>query len=111
MPVSLPARPAATPADVLFPQKHQPGPPCRRRLALRVPAHGFRLDWRSERLPESAAPSYDELDVRLAWNAAPGSEPSVTGRNLLHCEHPGSGPAATWQLVGRSVLINLSWHY
>ncbi|MFD2365634.1 TonB-dependent receptor plug domain-containing protein [Pseudoduganella sp. GCM10020061] len=63
------------------------------------------------RLPEPHVPSYHELDVRLAWNAAPGLEASVTGRNLLHSEHPEFGPAATRQLVGRSVLFNLSWRY
>lgn len=66
---------------------------------------------RASRLPEKPVASYDGLDVRFVWNAAPGSEASVTGRNLLHSEHPGSGPAATQQLVGRSVLFNLSWRY
>ncbi|HEU4851491.1 MAG TPA: TonB-dependent receptor [Telluria sp.] len=76
--------------------------------------HGIELDLelrRVARLPQPAVPSYHELDVRLAWNAAPGLEASITGRNLLHSEHPEFGPAATRQLVGRSVLFNLSWRH
>ena len=49
--------------------------------------------------------------MRFAWNAAPGLEASITGRNLLRSEHPEFGPAATRQLVGRSVLFNLSWRH
>ena len=63
------------------------------------------------RLPQPAAPSYHELDARLAWHLAPGLEASVTGRNLLHSAHPEFGPAATRQLVGRSVQFQLSWRY
>lgn len=76
--------------------------------------HGIELDveWRHvSRLPQPAVPSYHELDARLAWHVTPGLEASITGRNLLHSAHPEFGPAATRQLVGRSVLFNLSWRY
>ena len=75
---------------------------------------GIELDfeWRRvSRLPQPAVPSYHELDARLAWHVAPGWEASITGRNLLHSAHPEFGPAATRQLVGRSVQFNLSWRY
>lgn len=75
---------------------------------------GVELDfvWRHvSRLLQPAVPSYHELDARLAWHMAPGMEASIAGRNLLHSAHPEFGPAATRQLVGRSVQFNLSWRY
>lgn len=76
--------------------------------------NGIELDFELRhvsRLPQPAVPSYHELDARLAWHVAPGMEASITGRNLLHSAHPEFGPAATRQLVGRSVQFNLSWRY
>ena len=114
MPVPLPARPVATPARVLL-QQARPIPDRAWRRALTRPqdTRPARPIARraGTRLPESAVASYHEPDVRFAWNAAPGLEASVTGRNLLYSEHPGFGPAATRRQVGRSVLSKLSWRY
>jgi iron complex outermembrane receptor protein len=55
-------------------------------------------------------PAYVDLDARLAWHASPGLELSVTGRNLLHDQHPEYGfPSAARTEIQRGVYAKLVW--
>jgi iron complex outermembrane receptor protein len=61
---------------------------------------------RVARLPQPAVPGYHELDARIAWQAGPGVELALTGRNLLHARHPEFGAADMRQLAERSVFAS-----
>jgi len=61
---------------------------------------------RVARLPQPAVPGYHELDARIAWQAGPGVELALTGRNLLHARHPEFGAAGMRQLAERSVFAS-----
>jgi iron complex outermembrane receptor protein len=62
-------------------------------------------------LPNPAVPSYVALDARLAWQASPDVEVSVTGFNLTDAGHVefGGGPAASE--VRRRFLLRLTCHF
>ncbi|VXB11243.1 Outer membrane receptor [Massilia sp. 9I] len=66
---------------------------------------------RVARLPQPAVPGYHELDARLAWQARPGVELALTGRNLLHARHPEFGAAGMRQLAERSVFASASLRF
>lgn len=61
---------------------------------------------RVARLPQPAVPGYHELDARIAWQARPGVELALAGRNLLHARHPEFGTAGLQQLAERSVFAS-----
>jgi iron complex outermembrane receptor protein len=55
-------------------------------------------------------PAYVDLDARLAWQASPGLELALTGRNLLHDHHPEYGfPSAARNEIQRGVYAKLVW--
>ncbi len=62
-------------------------------------------------LPQPAVPGYHELDARIAWQASPGVELALVGRNLLHARHPEFGPADMRQLAERSVFASASLRF
>lgn len=63
------------------------------------------------RLPQPAVPGYHELDVRLAWQARPGVEPALVGRNLLQARHPEFGEADLRQLAERHVFASATLRF
>jgi iron complex outermembrane receptor protein len=66
---------------------------------------------RVARLPQPAVPGYHELDVRIAWQARPGVELALTGRNLLHARHPEFGEAGLRQLAERHVFASATLRF
>ena len=66
---------------------------------------------RVARLPQPAVPGYHEPDVRLAWQARPGVELALTGRNLLHARHPEFGAAGLRQLAKRHVFASATLRF
>jgi hypothetical protein len=56
-------------------------------------------------------PGYHEPDVRLAWQAQPGVELALAGRNLLHARHPGFGEAGQRQLAERHVFAGATLRF
>jgi iron complex outermembrane receptor protein len=66
---------------------------------------------RVARLPQPAVPGYHELDVRIAWQARPGIELALTGRNLLHARHPEFGTAGMRQLAERLVFASAALRF
>jgi iron complex outermembrane receptor protein len=66
---------------------------------------------RVARLPQPAVPGYHELDARIAWQARPGVELALSGRNLLHARHPEFGAADMRQLAERSVFASASLRF
>ncbi|SFD09840.1 TonB-dependent receptor plug domain-containing protein [Massilia yuzhufengensis] len=80
---------------------HDLGPGLVADLLLRRVAH----------LPQPAVPGYHELDARIAWQARPGVELALAGRNLLHARHPEFGAAGLRQLAERSVFASASLRF
>ncbi|MGI4845676.1 MAG: hypothetical protein ACRYF7_20450 [Janthinobacterium lividum] len=56
-------------------------------------------------------PGYHELDLRLAWQARPGVELALAGRNLLHARHPEFGEAGLRQLAERHVFASATLRF
>lgn len=56
-------------------------------------------------------PAYTELDLNLTWTIHPGVDISITGRNLLHAEHPEIGAYATQRQIPRSVEAGMKFQY
>lgn len=63
------------------------------------------------RLPQDAVPRYHELDARLAWQVRSDLELALAGRNLLHARHAEYGPAASRQLLERTVSASASLRF
>lgn len=66
---------------------------------------------RVARLPQPAVPGYHELDLRLAWQARPGVELALAGRNLLHARHPEFGAAGLRQLAERHLFASATLRF
>jgi iron complex outermembrane receptor protein len=65
-----------------------------------------------DRLPSPVVPSYWELDLRLAWQAAEHLELALVGQNLLHASHPELGaPAPGREEVQRGVYGKVTWRF
>jgi iron complex outermembrane receptor protein len=80
----------------------------RHQFMFRTSANVKAVEWDStlrfvSRLPAPVVPRYWELDERIAWNASPGVELSVVGRNLLHAQHAEFGPAPGREEVERNI--------
>jgi iron complex outermembrane receptor protein len=57
-------------------------------------------------------PSYGELNLRLAWNFAPGATMALVGENLLHAHHVEFGPpTAGREELQRNLYAKLSWAF
>lgn len=56
-------------------------------------------------------PGYHELDLRPAWQAHPGVEPALAGRNLLQARHPEFGAAGPRQLAERYVFASATLRF
>lgn len=56
-------------------------------------------------LPRPQTPAYSTVDLRLGWQARPGVEVSVVGRNLLDAKHPEYRGNGISREVGRSVYL------
>lgn len=56
-------------------------------------------------------PGYHELDLRLAWQARPGVEPALAGRNLLHARHSEFGEAGLRQLAERHAFASATLRF
>jgi iron complex outermembrane receptor protein len=55
-------------------------------------------------------PGYQELDMRIGWQAAPQFEVSLIGRELLHPSHPEfAGSAAALRYFQREVAVRLTF--
>ncbi|WP_429204949.1 TonB-dependent receptor plug domain-containing protein [Massilia sp. UYP11] len=80
---------------------HDLGARLRADLALRYVA----------RMPQTALPSYHELDARLAWQLRPDLEIALVGRNLLHRRHAEYGAAGSRQLIERSVFASAALRF
>ncbi len=63
------------------------------------------------RLPQPAVPGYHELDVRLVWQAGPGVELALAGRNLLQARHPEFGEAGLRQLAERHLFASATLRF
>ena len=79
-------------------------------LATKDPCSYWQLR-RVARLPQAAVPGYHELDVRLAWQAGPGVELALAGRNLLLARHPEFGAAGMRQLAERPVFASATLRF
>ena len=62
-------------------------------------------------LPQPPVPAYTDLDVRLAWLALSNMELSLTGRNLLHAEHPEFGSLPGRSAIQRNLYGQLLWRF
>jgi iron complex outermembrane receptor protein len=65
-------------------------------------------------LPASGVDSYGELDLRIGWHLRPGLEVALVGQNLLHDEHPESGPTSLQEQptgVERGIYASLTWRF
>ena len=62
-------------------------------------------------LPQPPVPAYTDLDVRLAWLALSNMELSLTGRNLLHAQHPEFGAMPRRSDMQRNVYGQLLWRF
>ena len=53
--------------------------------------------------------SYAEADARIGWHAAPGTEISISGFNLLHTRHIEANDPSTYlpQYIPRTVLLTV----
>jgi iron complex outermembrane receptor protein len=83
------------------------------RQSLDLPAH-LRLDAGLRDVGEIAnqsIPAYLELDGRLAWQATPRVEFSVSGQNLLHAHHAEFGVPGTRFEATRGALGKLVWRF
>jgi len=56
-------------------------------------------------------PAYAELDARVSWRPVAALELSVSGRNLLHEQHPEFGTPAARRDIERGVYGMAQWHY
>jgi iron complex outermembrane receptor protein len=56
-------------------------------------------------------PAYVELDLRAAWRPWQPLEIALSGRNLLHDQHPEFGAAATRSELERSGLVEITWEW
>lgn len=56
-------------------------------------------------------PAYQELDVRLAWQATPKLQISVIGQNLLDAHHPEFGDLTTRQEIEHGVYFKVQWGF
>jgi len=81
-------------------------------------AHALAAGWHADfslryvaRLPQSAVPSYHELDARLAWQVRPDLEFALAGRNLLHASHAEYGAPGSRQLLERTVFASASLRF
>jgi iron complex outermembrane receptor protein len=54
-------------------------------------------------------PDYTELDLRLGWQPLDNVEISLAGSNLLHKRHAEYSPAASRNLISRSVVLGFRW--
>lgn len=90
------------------------------RSSLDLP-HGIELDaalrWvdsftiNNGSLP-ATVPSYAELDLRIGWHINGQLELSLTGRNLLHDQHPEHGPPSPDRVeIRRSAHLKLTYRY
>jgi iron complex outermembrane receptor protein len=61
-------------------------------------------------LPDPALAAYTELSARVAWQAVPGVELSLVGRNLLHERHL-EFPAPDGEAIARSVYAGVAWRF
>jgi iron complex outermembrane receptor protein len=61
----------------------------------------------------STLPAYTEADARLAYHPAPAVELSLSGRNLLHRQHPEQGyaPYAITSQVPRRVQADITFRF
>src|SRR5690606_8614705 len=62
-------------------------------------------------ISRQGVPSYEELDVRIAWQATRRLELSLVGQNLLDAQHPEFGDPASRQEIERGVYAKLQWSY
>jgi iron complex outermembrane recepter protein len=62
-------------------------------------------------IANQSVPTYEELDVRLAWRPTPNLEFSLVGQNLLHQRHVEFGAPATRQEIERGMYGKVVWHF
>ncbi len=73
-----------------------------------------RVGAQRETLTNLPAPSYNELDLRLAWHPSKAVELAVVGRNLLHRQHMEFSSELqdmSTMLVQRSIFGQFSWKF
>jgi len=63
------------------------------------------------RIDRLDVPSYEEIDVRLGWQATPRLELSIVGQNLLNARHAEFGAPGARQEIERGVYAKLRWTY
>lgn len=56
-------------------------------------------------------PTYEELEVRLAWEPIPGLAVSLVGQNLLHDRHVEFGDPATRREIERGMYGKVLWRF
>jgi len=62
-------------------------------------------------LPHPAVPAYRELDLRLAWRPSPRLTVALTGRDLLHGNHPEYGDAQSRAEIPRRASLGATWSF
>lgn len=81
---------------------------------LQLDGH-FRAIGALRRLPEDPSgngiPSYNELDVRLAWQVTEKLQLSLVGQNLLHKRHIEGGSPAARGAIQRGVYGKVAWDF
>ncbi|HYC69807.1 MAG TPA: TonB-dependent receptor [Opitutaceae bacterium] len=56
-------------------------------------------------------PAYTELDAQVTWQARPGLELALVGRNLLDRSHPEIGGLNTRREIPRSIYARVRWRH
>lgn len=62
-----------------------------------------------DELTVAPVPAYTELNMRLAWKPADNIEFSITGRNLLHENHPEFGALPLRSVIQQGILLGVKW--
>jgi len=109
-------RPGSTDPNPGTSESHDP----RRQIALRSLVDlsaAWQLDTSYRyvsRIENQDLPGYRELNVRLAWEAAPSLQLAISGQNLLHAHHAEFGaitlnPTNTRKEIERGVYAEVIW--
>jgi iron complex outermembrane recepter protein len=92
-------------------ESHDPSRQFSLRSSLDLPWHlEFDTAFRYvSHIANQGVPSYEELDLRLAWRPTPKLEFSIVGQNLLHDHHPEFGALAARLEIERSVYGKITY--
>ena len=111
--IAIRPKPGSTDTSHGSSESHDPNRQFFLRSSLELPAH-LEFDWAFRyvaHIANQSVPSYEELDVRLAWLPTPRLELSIVGQNLLDNHHPEFGALAGRQEIQRGVYGKVAWRF